>query len=132
MSTLKWNKGEDGPITKNFSQRELSCRCKRKDCVEQKISLDLVNKLQKIRDELKVPLQINSAYRCVAHNKAVGGSPTSQHVLGNAADIKILIGTQIWFKTQFLKMAEKLFNGIGIYPTFIHVDVREGKARWTR
>lgn len=33
------------------------------------------------------PIQILSWFRCVALNKAVGGTPGSQHVLGQAADI---------------------------------------------
>jgi hypothetical protein len=33
------------------------------------------------------PIRVNSGYRCPKLNKAVGGSATSQHVLGQAADI---------------------------------------------
>ena len=33
------------------------------------------------------PIYVNSGYRSEALNKAVGGSKTSQHVLGMAADI---------------------------------------------
>lgn len=42
--------------------------------------------LQRIRDELVVPVQITSGYRAPAVNKAVGGAPSSQHQLGLAAD----------------------------------------------
>ncbi len=34
-----------------------------------------------------VPLKINSFYRSIALNRAIGGSITSQHVLGQAMDI---------------------------------------------
>ena len=34
-----------------------------------------------------IPLIVNSAYRSPAVNKSVGGVPTSQHLLGQAADI---------------------------------------------
>lgn len=47
----------------------------------------LAERLQIIRDVLRVPVYISSGYRCEALNKAVGGSYTSQHQLGLAADI---------------------------------------------
>ena len=42
--------------------------------------------MQRIRDELGVPVQITSGYRAPAVNRAVGGSASSQHQLGLAAD----------------------------------------------
>ena len=43
--------------------------------------------LQPLRDIYGKPIRINSGYRCPELNKAVGGVPNSQHVLGEAADI---------------------------------------------
>lgn len=44
--------------------------------------------LEPIRDLGKCsPIIVNSAYRSPAVNKAVGGVPSSQHLLGQAADI---------------------------------------------
>lgn len=46
--------------------------------------------LQPIRDHVGRPVRINSGYRCAARNAAThGSSPTSQHVLGEAADISV-------------------------------------------
>lgn len=46
--------------------------------------------LQPIRNHVGKPVQINSGYRCSARNAAThGSSPTSQHVLGEAADISV-------------------------------------------
>ena len=45
--------------------------------------------LQPIRDFYKQPVVISSGYRCKALNVAVGGSQTSQHSYGEAADIQI-------------------------------------------
>jgi zinc D-Ala-D-Ala carboxypeptidase len=39
--------------------------------------------------ELSGPLLVNSGYRCLALNKAVKGSTTSQHMTGEAADITV-------------------------------------------
>ena len=48
----------------------------------------VVNVLQPTRDSIG-PIVINSGYRSPAVNVAVGGSPTSDHCLGMAADIEI-------------------------------------------
>ena len=45
--------------------------------------------LQPLRDAVGVPVNVTSAYRSPAVNKAVGGAKTSQHVLGEAADIVV-------------------------------------------
>ena len=47
-----------------------------------------VNVLQKVREHFG-PTTINSGYRGPELNQAVGGVPTSQHCLGEAADIEI-------------------------------------------
>jgi len=48
--------------------------------------------LEFIREQAGFPIWVSSAYRCAAVNKAVGGSPTSQHLLCEAADIKACKG----------------------------------------
>lgn len=45
------------------------------------------NILQPLRDFLQKPIKVTSGYRCPSLNIAVGGSSSSQHILGNAADI---------------------------------------------
>ena len=45
------------------------------------------NLLQPLRDAYGKPIKINSGYRSVAVNKAVGGSTNSQHTKGQAVDI---------------------------------------------
>lgn len=43
--------------------------------------------LDPLRERYGKPIHVNSGYRCPALNKAVGGSKTSHHVKGLAADI---------------------------------------------
>lgn len=43
--------------------------------------------LDPLREKYGKPIKVNSGYRCEALNKAVGGSKTSQHRYGQAADI---------------------------------------------
>ena len=43
--------------------------------------------LEPLREKIGQPIIINSAFRSAALNRAVGGVKTSQHLLGQAADI---------------------------------------------
>lgn len=45
------------------------------------------NVLDPLREKWGKPIHVNSGYRCPALNKAVGGSKTSDHLYGQAADI---------------------------------------------
>ena len=51
--------------------------------------VSLCGVLQKIRDRYGKPMHINSGYRCPKLNSKVGGSKTSQHMNGSAADISV-------------------------------------------
>jgi len=46
--------------------------------------------LEPLRDILGVPIYVNSGYRCPALNAAIGSNPSSQHMLGQAADIDVI------------------------------------------
>lgn len=111
----------------NFVSSEFDCNCSVFNCKKTRISEDLIKLLQKIRDHFGKPVKINSAYRCVAHNKKVGGKPNSQHLLGIAADICIDGVKPIDIYNYVNSIHE---GGVGIYDTFVHVDVRDGRARW--
>lgn len=63
------------------------------------------NILDPLRKEYGKPIIVNSGYRCPALNKAVGGSKTSHHMLGLAADITA--GSPIKNK-QLFDLAQKL------------------------
>ena len=47
------------------------------------------NVLEPLRRHLGRPVIINSGYRSVRLNNAVGGAPASQHLRGEAADIRV-------------------------------------------
>ena len=51
------------------------------------------NVLEPLRIAYGKPIRVSSGYRCSALNKLIGGSKTSQHVLGQAADITSLSDT---------------------------------------
>lgn len=51
------------------------------------------NVLDPLREMWGAPIKVTSGYRCVKLNTAVGGSKTSQHTKGQAADICTLSDT---------------------------------------
>ena len=57
------------------------------NAVKKNIVVLVENLLDPLRAKWGRPLHINSGYRSPALNRAVGGSPTSQHCKGQAADL---------------------------------------------
>lgn len=49
--------------------------------------------LQPLRDAYGKPIVVTSGFRCYSLNKAVGGSKTSDHMIGCAADIRSVSDT---------------------------------------
>lgn len=113
-------------VSPNFILSEFECS----HCKAVKLSSDLLNKLQDLRNQLGRPIQVNSGYRCPEHNTNVGGAKNSLHLTGKAADIS-LRNLDI-DPIELADFAEEIgFKGIGLYNTFIHLDVRDGRARWS-
>ena len=117
-----------GDLAKNFSTSEFVCR----HCEKVIIAPTLITALQLLRDQVGVPIDVISGYRCPAHNHAVGGKGTSQHLFGTAADIMIQGMSVAKMYTAAAQISLFSRGGIGIYPDrgFIHVDVRPIRARW--
>jgi uncharacterized protein YcbK (DUF882 family) len=122
-------------LTENFNITEFDCKDGTK--VPDKFLLNVkevaVN-LQALRDYLEVPVNVTgSGYRTPAHNKKVGGAKFSQHLTASAADIN----AQGYEPKQLAEVIELLIlkgkmkqGGLGIYPNFVHYDIRGTKARW--
>ncbi len=111
-----------------FTNKELECHC----CHTLKISSVLRQRLNKLRELWGQPIYISDAYRCLTHNIEVGGSPNSQHLIGNAADIYVgdvnKRDTKEYHKFYGFVLGTRLFDGVGYYEKqeFVHVDVRDG------
>ena len=101
---------------------------------DQTITNNLIKLIEAVLDPLREwygkPITVNSGYRCEALNKAIGGAKSSQHMLGEAADITV--GSK--------EENEKLFNYIKDNLEFdqlinesdfswVHVSYREGRLR---
>ena len=113
-------------VSADFKVREFRCRDGSDEIL---ISDRLVELLQKLRSHFGKPVILNSAYRTQTHNASVGGSPKSQHLLGNAADI-VIEGVSPLETAQYVEFLQPTSGGIGVYQTFTHVDVRTGRSRW--
>lgn len=59
------------------------------------------NILDPLREAYGKPIIVNSGYRSAAVNKAVGGARTSQHMTGQAADIRTVADTKSENKKLF-------------------------------
>ena len=123
-----YSRAKDGnrQLTPKFKVREFACSDGSDPIF---IADELVKLLQVIRDHFGKPVTINSGYRTVGKNKAVGGAAYSQHLYGTAADITVagVKPDEVYaFADEYLAG----WGGVGRYKTFTHVDVREKKSRW--
>lgn len=90
--------------------------------------------LQRIRNHFGRPVRINSGYRTPAWNALVGGEKNSFHLRGMAADHKV-DGVTPRALYNAINRGEVLGVdpdkiGLGLYKTFVHVDVRGYRGRW--
>ncbi len=121
-------------LTKNFTKREFKSKDGSKMPIEVLENVkELAFNLQVLRDFLGEPLRINSAYRSESHNKAVGGSSKSQHLLGKASDLRVrdLDSEDLYHIIEALISEGKMKEGgLGLYNSFVHYDIRGTRARW--
>ena len=110
------NKWEREPVKSHFARHEFICAC----CGREEMDPDFLFRLALARAEAGVPFIINSGWRCVTHNRQVGGSPDSSHKHGYAVDIKAVDSPTRFKIIRGLTLT--CFNRIGIRKNFIHVD----------
>jgi len=113
-----------GDISDHFSRSEFRCRC---GCGKDTIDAGLIATLERVRDHFDVPIHVTSGNRCETYNTHVGGAPNSQHLVSRAADIQV---SGVSPAAVYAYLAPFHEGGLGGYPTFTHVDSRDGVARW--
>ena len=87
--------------------------------------------LDPLREAYGRPIRVNSGYRCPKLNTLVGGTPNSQHMRGEAADIQPVVGNEADLPELARILIENgKFDQLILYPTFIHVSYR--KLGWNR
>jgi uncharacterized protein YcbK (DUF882 family) len=98
--------------------------------------------LDELRDELHASIRLLSTYRSPAYNAAVGGEAASFHMKFRAIDFQCAEGSPTIWAKQLRVWRGKRFRlpgnggyfefrgGIGLYPTFVHVDTRGYDVDW--
>ena len=135
MAIRQYSLARDGStaLSPHFHVREFRCK-DGTDTVMVDEALTVV--LQCIREHFGKAVTITSGYRTAAHNAAVGGAKSSQHLLGRAADIRVQ-GVSVEDVAAYAESLMPDWGGIGRYPVkagrttgWVHVDTRADKARW--
>lgn len=89
----------------------------------------VTTKADEIREAIKGPIRIISAFRSEAYNRKIGGAKNSWHIRGMALDLSQASVPHHVFK----KVAQEVVGtsgGVGLYPSFVHIDCRGYFARW--
>ena len=106
---------------KYFTEKELGCKGTGKCFMDKEFMKQLIL----LREDYGKPMVITSGYRSPEYNAAVGGSPKSAHILGQAVDVAIS-GSQAYALVN--KAILHGFTGIGVAQRgphnkrFIHID----------
>ena len=139
MAIKQYSLKKDGTkqLSPAFRVREFRCRDGTDTIL---IDEGLVVLLQCIREHFGKPVTITSGYRTASHNTRVGGSKSSQHLLGRAADIQVQ-NTDPLAVAAYAESLMPGWGGVGRYPKdaahptrktgWVHVDTRPNKSRWT-
>lgn len=92
------------------------------------------NVLQPVRDRFG-PVVVSSGYRSPALNAAVGGSPTSQHLQGEAADIEVpgvtnyALAKWIAESLSFDQLILEFYTPGKFASGWVHISYRQGRLR---
>ena len=86
----------------------------------------LVPALDAVRAELGHPMRLTSIYRNAAYNSCIGGVENSQHRKCMAADcvVSAVSNTALHEAAKRARESGAFTGGIGLYSTFVHIDVR--------
>ncbi len=136
----EWRRGP----SPHLSWDELACRdgtpypeeWKTSRAVPLSIEFEIVRATLSGNLKRDTPIHIGSAYRTLSHNRSVGGSRNSKHVLGLALDLwtpkEIGLLDFLDIVIEVAHRRDGRVRGIGSYPWGVHIDIRSSSriARW--
>lgn len=132
MAVQTYKKGDRTQLSKHFNQREFDCKCTRSTCSVTLIDLDMIDKLEKIRDDLYVQLIVLSGFRCPDHQEDMrkDGRKTadgiSTHEIGQAVDWMTGHHTGDQLEAASRKHG---FHSVGVAKNWVHCDQRSDHER---
>lgn len=88
--------------------------------------------LDQLREALGLPITLTSIYRSPAYNRAVSGASASQHLRNAAIDFQVtgMEPDKVFNALSAMRAAKSFSGGIGLYPSFLHIDTRGTNATW--
>lgn len=131
MAINTYNSQDKTQLSEHFNAKEFRCKCGKDHRF--KVDSELIEQLEKLFMKLGASkCIISSGFRCVAHDKKVGGSGTGQHTKGKAADICFYDknGKPISSKLVSCVAQDLGFGGIANINrsyTYTHLDTRTSK-----
>lgn len=81
-------------LTKSSTAQRLHINNNPTQEVKDNLNKLIDNVLDPLRELYGKPIIVNSGYRCVKLNKAIGGAKNSQHLVGQASDIRTVQNTK--------------------------------------
>ena len=118
-------------LSEHFLVKEFACKDGSDKVL---IDIELINKLEIIRNYFDKPVVITSGYRTESYNQKVSNSKESQHCLGKAVDIRVqgVSPIAVALYCEFYLMAG--IGGVGLYKGqgFTHIDTRDKMTRWVQ
>lgn len=131
MPIKKYKYTENVQLSQHFNSKEFRCKCAKQH--DYNVDSDLIEMLERLFTKLGASkCSISSGFRCVSHDKNVGGSGTGQHTKGKAADTCFYDknGKPISSKLVSCVAQDLGFGGIANINhsyTYTHLDTRTGK-----
>ena len=114
-----------------FKPDEFKCKCG--SCGMYMVQSELIVRLELLRQVWGRPIYVTSGVRCSVHNHKVGGSKTSRHMVGCAADLSVTgAGVDLSEWARFKSLATQMFpvtNGCEFKDggRYVHVAVARGR-----
>lgn len=129
MALKEFPKGSEARLSESFEALEFDCPCRK--CHTTLIDMDLIEKLERLRELAGAPLYITSGFRCRNHQdelerKGYETASLSMHLVGGAADLRT--GKHTGEELEMLARAAG-FLAVGVGARWIHVDLRDAKER---
>lgn len=127
-------------LSPNFTVEEFDCRDGTKVMKRDYNGLEYLCRtfLEPLRKKYGA-CHVNSGFRTASYNAKIGGASRSEHVYtihdGNdqAADVTFRTGgPRDWHRTaNWIRNRKRNGRGgLGLYSTFVHIDIRDVRADW--